>query len=299
MTSPSSAAGRPGSAPRSCSAARGAASWSSTRGRPATLPPPTCRASCHGTGPRRATSSPWRRGSHAATASKSSRTRSSRSRPGFTLRACWGRLCYSASASAHDRRVDKLPTFPGAARALGPRLPPLPLLPWLGGARPGDRRPRNRSRLRRARAAPAAMVGGRLLLLPHSHPQRAALARGITVIEGTVTPRRRRSPAPRRRARRPGHPARSDLHAPALPPHTERVDRVARLRSRRRRFVRVDPNPSNDRLRRLGGRERQQPSSASHHCRRRRIRGRDRDQHRPRRPPRWRDAAPEPPPARR
>jgi thioredoxin reductase len=73
---------------------------------------------------------------------------------------------------------------------LGPRLPALPLLPRLGGARPADRRARNR---------PGSTEHAQLLrqwsddvtFLPHTYSpsaeENAALtARGIQVVEGLV-----------------------------------------------------------------------------------------------------------------
>ena len=50
--------------------------------------------------------------------------------------------------------VDELPDLPGRGRALGPRRPALPVLPRLGGPRPGDRHPRDRA----DRGAPGAAV---------------------------------------------------------------------------------------------------------------------------------------------
>ena len=65
---------------------------------------------------------------------------------------------------------DELPDIPGDPRALGPRFPALPVLPRLGGARPGDRRPRDRPWLRRPRPAASAVVGRRRLLPAHVCP---------------------------------------------------------------------------------------------------------------------------------
>ena len=104
--------------------------------------------------------------------------------------------------------ADELPEHRRRPRALGPRLPALPVLPRLGGPRPADRR----ARVRRARA-PAAPVDRRRDPL-HAHrrrhrpSERATLdARGIAVVDGTVERLvvERRPPA--------GGPARRRSHA--------------------------------------------------------------------------------------
>src|SRR5207248_5435900 len=79
-------------------------------------------------------------------------------------------------AARHSRRP----------RALGSGLPPLPVLPRLGGSRSANRGARHRSRLRRARPASSAI--GRRHLFAHTYPitasERPALAaRGVQVVD--------------------------------------------------------------------------------------------------------------------
>ena len=155
----------------------------------------------------------------------------------------------ASPAAARSRRggcslatgaVDELPDIPGAARALGPRLPPLPLLPRLGGSRPADRRARDRPRLRRARPPAPPMVGRRRLL--HAHAAVTAERAGGAEARGIARRRRTRRAALVVDDRldavssptvAPSHARR--LHPAGSSPARRRPRRIARLRGRRRR----------------------------------------------------------------
>ena len=222
--------------------------------------------------------------------------RGRRDRARLHARARRRRLVDSATAAAHDRRRRRAARHPRRARALGPRLPALPVLPRLGGARPADRRPRNR---------PGSVDHAQLLrqwsddvvFFSHSHAltaeERAALdARGIAVVEGPVT---RFSVVDDRL-----HgvelddgrviPRAAVFMRPSLHPHRDGLIESLGCEVGDDGFVRVDADRPDERPRRLGGRQRQQPTRTGDHRRRRRIRRRDRDQHRPR--PRGRSKRP-------
>ena len=187
-------------------------------------------------------------------------------------------------AAGHRRRRRAARRDRGRPRALGPRLPALPVLPRLGGPRPAGRR----ARLGRARA-PAAPVDRRRDPVHRTPPRsptpsaRRCAARGIAVVDGIVErlvvddDRLRAVQLADGRA-----VAREALFIrPAL---RANLDNPAALLgcelTRRTGSCTPAPRRPHQRARRLGGRQRHQPPRAGHHRRRRRLRRRDRDQHR-------------------
>ena len=168
MTSRSSAAGPPASAPRSCSAGRGAGSSSSTPARRATLPPRTCRASSRATGRRRPSCSRAARAEVARYGVELVEDRVVDATAGFTLRLAGGRTVQARHVLLATGATDELPDDRGRPRALGPRLPALPVLPRLGGARPADRR----ARIGRPSSTPTCCASGRddVILFTHTPP---------------------------------------------------------------------------------------------------------------------------------
>ena len=166
---------------------------------------------------------------------------------GFTLSLAGSRGRDGATAPPRDRSGRPAARHTRRPRALGPRLPPLPLLPRLGGARPADRRHRHRPRLGRLRAPPPPMVRRRRVL--HAHPSghsHRAGACSTPAASRSSTARSRNSSIvndrldavqltdggsiPRDRA----------LHQARAPRARRQPDPVARLRGRRKRDRQVD-----------------------------------------------------------
>ena len=84
--------------------------------------------------------------------------------PGFAVSLDDGETLAARRLLIATGATDELPPIPGLQRALGPRLPPLPLLPRLGSARSAARGARHRPGLGRARATHPPVVGRSHLL---------------------------------------------------------------------------------------------------------------------------------------
>ena len=152
---------------------------------------------------------------------------------GFALRLAGGRTVEARQVLLATGAVGRAARCRRRSRALGTRSPALPVLPRLGGARPADRRARDR---------PGSVEHAHLLrqwsddviLFTHTHAvtpgERATLdARGIAVVDGSVErlvvdrrspasgPARRRSQRPARRALHPPRAARARATGPPQP----------------------------------------------------------------------------------